>query len=406
MLTPVLLPLEGHIPAVGGFGFMWFVFAVLAGYVLVKRLAALNAIWLHPLFSTAYAMLALISLIEFGHTGPSYHEIFRSGQTIVGAVFVASLCRDRQALQATMYGFICSSLWLSTLLFTTSYGALSGATASNFQEANLLRGAVLANNPLDANANRMAGEIALGTPVALACALTASRPHYRYMFLGIAAFLLIGACLPMSRGGVAMTIISCAAVMFASGVRRGKIILFASVLAVTMMTLVPDALWSRMSFSTEARGGRVEARAALYTAVVENLPEYVVTGVGAGNFWESWAWGKAGFRLGPGVVGAHNVFFQFTIFWGLVGLLGLMAVIWQACRCLPRQCGKDGPSLCLLGVSTALFFLMLQQHALSKEFSLGFGLLVGSCCWIWPTGIVPSGSWRRLRSSPFLRCTS
>jgi O-antigen ligase len=132
----------------------------------------------------------------------------------------------------------------------------------------------------------------------------------------------------------------------------------------------------------------MEARARIYTAAVEHFPEYALTGVGVGNFWG--AWGRhSNYAYGRGVLGSHNVFIQVTIYWGLIGLLALIAVVWQAYRCLPRHCGSDTLSLQLLGISVAVLIWALTMHNLyAKEFSLVLGLLVGARRQIWPKGIV------------------
>jgi hypothetical protein len=41
------------------------------------------------------------------------------------------------------------------------------------------------------------------------------------------------------------------------------------------------------------------------------------------------------------VSGAHNVYFQMMIYWGIPALIGLFAIIWQGYRCLPSG-GEDG----------------------------------------------------------------
>jgi hypothetical protein len=182
-------------------------------------------------------------------------------------------------------------------------------------------------------------------------------------------------------------IVSLAAVVFASGIWRGRTILIASVIGAAIIMWVPNVMWSRFSLGTST--GHPEARARIYTAAVERFPEYAITGVGAGNFWN--VWGRhSGYAYGRyGVLGAHNAFIQVTIYWGLAGLLALIAVVWQAYRCLPRHCGSDVLSLQLLGVSVAVLIWALTVHSLSaKEYSLVLGFLVGARRQIWPKHIV------------------
>jgi hypothetical protein len=129
------------------------------------------------------------------------------------------------------------------------------------------------------------------------------------------------------------------------------------------------------------------ARTKVYQAAWDHLPEYGLTGVGAGNFWEG-PWGKQSkYFFKHGVLGAHNCFIQITIYWGLPGLLSLLSVVYFAYKCLPKECGNDPLSLAVLGVAVALFGVMFVMHNLEfKGFSLGLGILVGAQHWIWPAG--------------------
>ena len=397
MATIVLVPLQEYIPNVAGASAVWIMFAAIGGYLALNRANILNKIWNHPVFLAAYAMIAVSFLIESTHPLSSYCDIFRAGQMFVGAIFVASLCRDRRALTTAIYGYIVASLFLSVLLFFTSYGALSGVTAEDFYEASRVRNEVLGDNPLEANLNQMAFITAQGVVVALALVVTARARRRRYLLCGIMLFCLVATFLPMSRSAVAIVIVSCAAVMFTSRVKYAKTILAGGLIAATVMVLVPEAVLSRMTSRQMQVVGRVEARTAIYTAVVDTFPEYVLTGVGAGNFWGSWAFAR-GF-----IAGAHNVFAQVTINWGLVGLLALLMVIWQAYRCLPKQCENDGLALCLFGIAIALLLRGQFIHDFyAKEFALGLGVLVGARRWIWPQGVVQSATLRQRHSRPRL----
>jgi hypothetical protein len=192
-----------------------------------------------------------------------------------------------------------------------------------------------------------------------------------------------------------------AAVMFASGIRRGRLILTAGVISAAIAIWVPEVVWSRFTFSAETHHGYTMGRARVYTAAVDHLPEYALTGVGAGNFRT--AWGRhSSFNLGhSSVSGAHNVFIQVTIYWGLAALLVLIAVVWQAYRCLPRHCGSDALSLQLLGISVTALIMSLSMHNLyAKDFSLVLGLLVGARRWIWPRGIVQPATWKQRLPRP------
>jgi len=219
--------------------------------------------------------------------------------------------------------------------------------------------------------------------------------------LGVAVFCMIASFLPLSRGGIITMIISSVAVMFASGIWRGRTILMAGVLGAAIVMWVPDVVWSRFTLSRSHNSE--ETRVRIYKAAVEHFPEYAMAGVGAGNFWSAWGV-HSNYQYGRhGVVGAHNVFIQVTIYWGMASLLALMAVVWQAYCCLPRHCGSDPLSLQLLGISVAALIMSLSMHSLyAKDFSLVLGLLVGASRWIWPKGIQYSATWKQRPPRPIL----
>ncbi len=391
MMTIVILPLQDHFPAVAGFSIMAITFAVLAAYVLLNHPRSLDKTWSHPTFLAAFGLLIVSAWIESLHPDSSYSDIFRIAQMIVGAIFLASMCRDRLALRAAVYGYVLTSIWLSFYLLMTSYGVLHGASASGFHDASLARAELTHTASMRANVNNIAAQILPGLASALALALTARKPKTRYLLFGIAAFCAVASFLTMSRGGAVGVIIACATVMFASGLRPGKIILAGGALAAVIAMAVPDVVWKRMEFTTETSEGRQEVRARIYTAAFEHFPEYALMGIGAGNFMESWGTFHGFYPSNPGsgVIGAHNALIQVTINWGLPALLLLLLIMWKAYRCLPKSRGPDTLRVCLLGVAVSCLLLLMVRHSLyDKEYSLILGLLVGAQLWIWRAPVI------------------
>lgn len=397
MSTIILLPMQNYFSTVAGLSIMRIMFAVMALYLLLNRPRTLARTSLHPVFLAAFALLILGSLVEYSHLYSSYRQIFRIGQMFAGAIFVASLCRDQKALRAGIYGYIIVGAYVSVLLFLSIYGALHGATATTFEEASRIRNVALGDQPLQFQLNTMAFVVAQGALVALALALTAASSRRRKLFLGIALFCLVGSFLPLSRSGVVIGTVGFAFVMFKSRISFAKTILVACLIGATIAMWVPHAVWSRMTFSMESSGGRMEGRARVLTAAVEHFPEYALTGVGSGNFYGPWGMRSGFARKSGGVFGAHNIFFQMMIYWGLAGLLALLAVIWQVYHCLPKRFRDNELALCVVGIAFSLFLWSIVMHNLyAKEFSLGLGLLVGARLWIWPKGIFkPALPYRR-----------
>jgi hypothetical protein len=379
---------------IAGFSLLYILFGLLGVYLLLIHPGALVKTWSHPVFLTAYILIILATAVEFSHPHASLGDLVSLGSMFAGAVLIASLCRDREALRACIYGLLISGVWVSVYLFLLSYGGLSEATATNFEEAVELRAEIFRqrNMPLKANANFLSFFSAQGAVIALALALKEKSTRRRNLFLGVAMFCFIASFLGLSRGAVAMAIISCMFVMLSSGIQKfarfSKVIVVATVLVAGALMWVPDAVFSRMVFiQTDEEGVKV-ARHETYSAALEHLPEYLITGVGAGNFWGPWGMQSkyGGYVRGqPRVGGSHNGLIQVTLYWGLVGLMSVIAIIYQAYHSLPSRSIDDPLVLCLYGLSiTLLLYLQVHNVIAAKQFAVGLGLLVGARCWVWP----------------------
>lgn len=305
---------------------------------------------------------------------------------------VAVLCRDRSALVACMYGYIATGLWVSVVLFSTGYDALQGMQADDFAQASNLRGQAFAGKTIGGNINGMAFICSQGALVAFVLSLSSRFKHLRIPLMGIAGFCLIASFLPMSRGAAAVSLVSFAVVLYGYGVKHGKTLILVSVLGMSIYAVVPDAVWSRMVYSTEVRSGKMEARASLYDAALNRLPEYIMAGVGAGNFSQKWGLEKGFGKHRDGVLVAqptHNSPLQVTINWGILGLVMFLWIVWRAYRSIPLHCERDELSLAVLGIMVSVGLFLLWSHGFyAKEFSFSLGMLVGARLKIWPTGIV------------------
>lgn len=396
----VMLPLQDYFPAVAGMSVSFLIFATLAAYAIVTCHRNLSVVWHHPVFIAAYVFIGVSSLLEFVSPLSMYGDIFRFGQMIVGAVSVAALCRDRSTLEAGLYGYIATALWVSVLLYMNSYGVLQDIRTEDFSEAETLRAQVFENKPVGGNINALAIVCVKGAIVAFALSLFERLRNLRPLLLAVVAFCLIASFLPMSRGAAVVCLVSLAAVSFTYGARYGKLLIMACLLGMSIYMLVPDAVWSRMVFSTErGEGGKMESRAQVYTTALNRLPEYIVTGVGAGNFFQKWGYQKWHTKQIGGVttpIAAHNSLLAITIYWGVISLAIFLWFIWCLYRSIPLGCGRDELSLALLGIMTSLGLYMMQIHNFyDKEFAIGIGMVVGARQWIWPTGIVPAGEGNR-----------
>ncbi len=389
----LILPLENYLPTVAGMTVNFLLFVVIAAYIMVNRPRVLGGIWYHPVFIAAYAFIGVSVLLEFSSPLSRYGDLIRFGQMIGGAVCVAVLCRDRSALTVGLYGYIATALWVSIVLYSTGYDTLQGMQADDFDEASQIRRQAFGNKPLGANINHLSFICAQGAIVAFALSLWDRLKHLRILFLGAGAFCLIASFLPMSRGVAVIIFVSFATILYTQGFRYGKALILASILGMGVYMVLPDAIWSRMVFSTEtAKSGKKESRMQLYDTSLDRLPEYIVAGVGSGNFHGKWGLEKGyGKHHAGGMIthGVHNSLLAITIYWGVLGLIFFLWIIWHVYRLIPSRSGRDELSLALLGILVALGLYLLQIHGFhDKMFSFGIGMLVGARQWIWPTGIV------------------
>jgi O-antigen ligase len=404
LLNIVLLPMEEALPNPGGFSFLFLLFAISSIYIVFQRFGSITQIWNHPVLLASYILVFISLVSERFSPFASYREIIRIAQMYIGAMVIATLCRDTRALRVCIFGYILMGIYLALYLFLSVYGALQGATATDFNEASQVRAEVFQEDtPLKANLNSLAFFLAQGAAAALALALMSRSAFARYSLFGITVLCFIASFLPLSRSGTAITLIACVAVVLAYGKanRRAsfqrfmRIIVLILGLGVCLLLWVPHAVFSRLTVPATSPDGTTDSRTKLYEAAWVHLPEYGLTGVGAGNFWEG-SWGKrSAYFKTRGVAGAHNCFIQIMIYWGLPGLLSLLSVVYYAYKCLPKVCGNDPVSLAVLGMVVALFGVMFVMHGLAfKGFSLGLGILIGVQHWIWPAG--ETQSWGRM----------
>jgi hypothetical protein len=224
--------------------------------------------------------------------------------------------------------------------------------------------------------------------VALALGLTAKARLQQYVFLVISAFCAVATFLPMSRSGILILTVTATAIFYAHGIMRARVIGAAVILVILALLVVPKAVFTRMVISTETKGAwagsasgqYADARVSTYLTVIEYFPEYILTGLGASHFYGDW-----GMNSKYGLGGTHNVIAEVTVYWGLLGLLAILTLFWQAYRCLPQYSGAEPLCLCLRGIVISIMVYSIFTHNLeNKEFAIALGLLAGSDRWIWP----------------------
>ena len=148
LLNIVLLPMEEALPNPGGYSFVFFLFAISSIYIVFQRFGSITQVWNHPVFLASYVFILLSLILEGCSPFASYREIIRIAQMYIGAIVIATLCRDTRALRVCIFGYILVGIYLALYLFLSSYGALQGATATDFNEASQVRAEVFQEETL------------------------------------------------------------------------------------------------------------------------------------------------------------------------------------------------------------------------------------------------------------------
>ena len=392
VVTAVCLsPILDSLPGIGGFSFAWILYGCLSIWVIARSPHSLLRTIKEPLFvgATLFAVVGLAS--EVMHPKSAFVLIFRFVQTAGGAVLIASLCRNRETLSwalRSLAGFACC---ISLILIATSYGQLRAADVEEFAGASSLREQVFTNQNLFYDLNRWAFICGLGAPIALAMFARETRTQKKVLWAGVATVCLLGATMPLSRSGIVVTLMACMAVLVFGSRGRLALVTMGICVLICAYALAPAALMQRFKGSGGFSSESEDPRQRILVASVKSLPEYWLKGVGAGNYWDSWAVSRGlGNKFGR-ARGAHNSFFAVWIFWGLPGLLSFLVLLWLAFKCLPRGLGRDRLALCLLGLSVAMLVRLFFTHTFYvKDFSAILGLLAAGRLWIWPSGQTPS----------------
>ena len=379
-----ILPAQFFFPLVGGMSIAFIVFGVLGFYIILKRTETIRKTFTHPVFLAAYAFLGTSLFMELAHGNPNFVHLSRYFFMFVGAIFIASLCRDRRAFFSSIYGLVLSSLLMSIGVIFFTYGGLSSVQVRNFTDATKLRGEAFHGNPMNVMDENLLGFFSgQGAVMALVLAVTTRSAFLRYGMLIIGGICLIGTFMPMSRGAVVILFLTGAATFYVYGIFRLKALVSIGIIAICLLVYVPDAIFKRFTFSMEGShtGRRVEGRTRLMRAVIKHLPDHYLTGLGINQYHGNWG-RQTGFRYKDEVLGTHNTFSQVLFYWGLPGLFALLVVLWQAYQYLPPPRRTDPVYLCLIGISLSVLLESLVSHTFyGKEFSIALGLLVACSQW-------------------------
>ncbi len=198
-------------------------------------------------------------------------------------------------------------------------------------------------------------------------------PFERVVGLGLAAIAIAGLLLSASRSSAAGVLVGVAAMVVASGARRGLLLasvgaLLVGIVAVATSGSVFEALYRRTTESV------VDLRSLIWSAYIRQWRDYILLGVGLGR--EMTVLDSTIFvgRIWP----PHNTLLQTAVAYGILGPTLLVAFLasgihraWQAAR---QQRKMSGPTVAL-GVLCCWAVLMLMGDRLGARI---FWMMLGA----------------------------
>lgn len=379
--TTALVPRLDHYD-LGAFSLAWLYFAGLAIYVLLRRprLKFLR----QPVVPAAGVFIAYCALYEFLEPFTRLEDIFRFAQSIAGGLLIATLCTDRTAMKYALLGLLAGSLWLSMDVYRASYHTLSVANPVTFAQASQLRAETMGSLGIAANLNRVGFLCAEGAVVAFSFAFFAVTAVSRVVFTGLGVPCLLGTLLVQSRSATLIVLVTGAFLVATCRGRRLWVLSAVIILFCVFWIITPAAAFGRFAVAATRPTGEInDARVRVYEAALRTMPQYALTGVGAGRFFSYWAV-ENGMEIEGRVLGAHNAYLQILINWGLAGLALFLVFLWSVYRCLPTRCWTEGYSFTLLGLAIAMAIRLAFEHDFYvKDLGLLVGLLVAGKTWIW-----------------------
>ena len=388
-VIPVALMLENSLPRIGGLTVSFAAFGAGLTYVTVMRHNDLVRVATSRLFLMLAGLLLLFTASELLHSGSDMKQISRIASMMVGALVIATLCRDEGAFKTVVASQVFVGIILAMLILAAANGI--GLTMGGVQSAGRFRAQLLQDAPIYGDLNTISHMTGLGAILAFVWARRMRSQPAAWALYAIVIFCVLGSLFTLSRGGlVALVIASAVVATFgARGARdRNMAIAFVSLVAIALILLLPSLVFDRLASTLDdSPGARPDGRELVYTAVATTFDEYSLFGVGAGQFWD--AWGAAnGFRLsaGSGVSGAHNSLFQVWIYWGLLAALAFGFVLFILIRTGFSQ-KSPHQAVNATAMAFALYLsvhLMLTHNIQHKFVSIGIGVISAYALWTSP----------------------
>ncbi len=385
LLVVAAIFFEPLLPYYGRSSTTFFLFVFVAAYVSFTRGEAILKIAKSRYFLAIVIFTFVCILMESIHESQNYEYIVRFMNMALGIFSVSLLCRDREALEVTINSFIICSAANSIYLISGPFSYLRSYSAEGFNDSSKARIQAFSQFSMRDYLNDISIFSAIGSIFGIVSFVNEKIKWKRITYFILVLLSLIGIFLPASRTGALIFFVGILVFGFKSKLRVKQLIAPIVIIIIAMIFIIPEVVWVRIGYITQIGELQGEdSRAKLYTAILNNIDQYALAGVGSGHYWKSWAV-KAGITNINDVyvpMAPHNAFFQVWIFWGLPGLLSFLYMMYVFSKALTKNISNDGmkANIYIFMVIIPVVFLFYSNYY-HKAFAVGVGLMLATRFW-------------------------
>lgn len=376
---------ESNLPLIYGASTPFLLFGLTLFYLAVTRLKTLIRLFSGKYFLISISFAVICIFMETLHPFPSYDFISRFVNMIIGMFCIVALCRDRMALDIALFTFILASAVQSFLIITGTAPLMQNINAVGFSDASQARLMAFEEFYLRGNLNDISYFSSIGSIIGIIWAYYEKVAWKKWLLVALTFPSILGVFLPASRTGAVIFFASFLLFIYKSKIKFKKWALAIPTLLILLAFTVPDMVWVRLSSLIRITELQEEdSRTKVYIAVLKNVNQYFITGVGSGNYWHGWAV-NAGItnRFTTDVaMAAHNAFFQVWIYWGLPALIAFLYLMSIYRDAIVRDVAGDRRRTCIYIFIMIIPMIFLFYHSFyHKSFSIGLGLLLSARYW-------------------------
>ncbi len=376
---------EANLPFLGTASTPFLIFGFTFIYLVATRVKTLLRLFSGKYFLASVLFAIVCVFMETLHPFPSYEFIFRYLNMTLGIFCIAVLCRDKTAIDIALFTFVLASAFQSIILISGSVDLLRGLTAFGFYDASRARIEAFEQIFLKGNLNEISYFSSIGALIGMIWIYYEKHTWKRWFLIILTVPSILGVFFPASRTGAVIFFASTLIFFFKTKVNIRRWILPAGLLVLLLLFAIPDVIWVRLSSIMHlSELQETDSRTKVFSAIISNIDQYALTGVGSGNYWHGWAV-SAGItnRFTTDIaMAAHNAFFQLWMYWGLPALLAFLALIWTYSKAVQSNVRDDRIKTSLFIFVLMIPMIFLFYHSFyHKSFSIGLGMLIAARFW-------------------------